>query len=232
MKRLWTIVCFGFLFAQMGGSLAAQPAKSTTFVGPVDGDAKSLRRIAIVVQDNQFVAYVCSKDEEFNKGYSRWLKGSVKDGKIAATEEGLTVQGELQDGRFNGTVTGKDAKPLGFRAAAIVRSPVAGLYRATDKVKDAEFVVGWIVDGLHNVVGSCRNKKTGAQQVLQPAAPLPPPPAQQPTPEEAADQQQVADEVLVVQVDEEADAQVQAQKVKSVAQVPAGKKVPLSRKKK
>ena len=80
--------------------------------------------------------------------------------------------------------------------------------------------------GLHNVVGSCRNKKTGAQQVLQPAAPLPPPPAQQPTPEEAAQQQQVADEVLVVQVDEEAEAQVQAQKVKSVAQVPSGKKVP------
>jgi hypothetical protein len=235
MKRFWSGIsvaaCLIISLAQ-NWSHAAESGKSTTFVGRVDGDAKSLRRIAIVVQDNQFIAYVCSKDAEFNKTYSRWIKGSVENGKLNASAEGVSVQGELNDGRFSGTVAGKDAKALNFRAAAIVRSPVAGLYRATDTVKDSEFVVGWIVDGLHNVVGSCKNKKTGAQQVLQPAKPLPTPPAQQPTPEEAAAQETAADEVLVVQVDQEAEAQVQAQKVKSVAQVPAGKKVPLAKKKK
>ena len=227
---LFAAACFGCLSDT--APCAAQSAKSTTYVGPIDGDAKAVRRMAIVVQGNEFVAYACSTDEAFNKTYAVWFKGTTKDGRIQSTLNDVTLDATLKETRFSGTLTAKGTDLLTFRAAAIVRSPIAGLYRATDTVKDSEFIVGWIVDGAHNVVGSCQNKKSGAQQVLKPAKPLPPPPVQQPAPEEVQQQEQVADEVLVVQVDEEAEQQVQAQKVKSVAQVPNGKKVPLPKKKK
>lgn len=212
--------------------LVVAASQTVTYVGPVDGDAKNTRRIAIVVEGDQFIAYSCSSDANFNKVYAIWFKGSAKDGRIRATQDNVELEGSLVGTRYTGTLTAKNAAPLSFKAAAIVRSPIAGLYRATDTVKDADFVIGWIVDGNHNVVGSCRNKKTGNQAVLKPKKPLPPPPVEQPAPEEVAKQEQVADEVLIVQADEEAEQQVQAQKVRSVTQVTPGKKVPLPKKKK
>ena len=212
----------------VGGAGAAQPAKAkaaTTFIGTLPAEPPA--RVAIVVEGDTFLAYACGQTDDFNKVASAWFKGTVKNGRIEATEDGKTLSAALADGTVRGSLTAA-GKERGFTAKPVAPTAIAGLYRATKDVKGDPLVLGWIVDAKHQVVGGCQGKKR-EPIALQPAKPLPPPPppAEEPQPEE----KQQAEESLIGQFEEEPGVKVQGEKVTSAVKPPAGKIVRAQKKK-
>jgi hypothetical protein len=208
---------------------------SRTFVGEVAGGPRSAR-IALVVQGSAVVAYACSQDKEFNQAHARWYEGDLKDNRLNVTLDGNTLSARVAGDKIEGTVTGPDRKALTFTATHAPSGGLVGLYRGEDRLGDEDFVLGWIVDQRHDVVGACKNKKRGNVIVLRPVKQLPPPPPPQdpppveqpdPPPDQTAQQ---AQDALQAQVDPAAQDVIQPLKVLIPRKLPAGKKVALPRK--
>jgi hypothetical protein len=220
----------------------AEPAPSRTYVGELLGGPRSAR-VALVVKGNDFVAYVCSQDQQFNQDHSRWYEGELKDQRLTITRDGRTLTARVEADQVRGTLVGPDGKELSFTARRTAPNSLVGLYRGEDQFEGDEYVLGWIVDQQHDVVGSCANKKRGRMVVLRPIKRLLPPPVQVETaPEQPpdqlpqddqqsqaqADQQtQQAQDVLQAKVDPNAQTVVQAQKVITPRVLPSGTKKPL-----
>jgi hypothetical protein len=223
MSRTVALVVAGTVFHVERADAAAPTA--TTYIGTLPAEPPA--RVAIVVEGDAFLAYACGKTDEFNWSASAWFKGSVRDGRIEATADGKTLTATLTDGTVRGTLSA-DGRDREFTAKPASAKGAAGLYRAVRDVKGDTIVAGWIVDEKHQVVGGCQGKKRKSI-AIQPPAPLPPPPPpnQDPPPEQA---QQVED-VLLVQVDEEAEVAVQGEKVTSATKPPTGRVVRDNRKK-
>src|SRR5262249_19263102 len=129
------------------------------YVGGIEGAPRSAR-IGIVAGAADFVVYVCSQDDDFNKSLSHWLKGQVESNKFNGEGGGVKVRGERQGDRVEGTLTA-DGKTFKFRAAAVEAGGPAGLYRAEDTVEGQSHVLGWVIDAEGSVIGSARNSATG-----------------------------------------------------------------------
>src|SRR5437763_13681808 len=105
------IVSLGLLFAAASTFLAAQhehahPAKS--YVGKLV-KAPGGAMIGVVVEGDQFLAYVCSNDEAFNDTHARWFRGKVgEQGSLQAEVGGAKLAGKLAAGKIDGTVTGSN----------------------------------------------------------------------------------------------------------------------------
>ena len=84
-------------------SVLALAVVPTTYIGELNGAPESAR-IAFVVEGDKFVAYVCSGDKPFNEGFSRWLRGDVKDGKMSVTVDEIQLTATLKDDRVSGTL--------------------------------------------------------------------------------------------------------------------------------
>jgi hypothetical protein len=204
-----------------GGTAAAQPT-ATTFVGTLPAEPPA--RVAIVVEGDAFLAYACGQTDDFNRAASAWFKGTIQKGRIEATEGGKRLSAALADGTIRGSITA-EGKEREFTAKPVPATAIAGLYRATKEAKGDTFVMGWIVDAKHQVVGGCQSKKQ-RPVALKPVKPLPPPPppAQEPPPED----KQQAEESLIGQVELEPGASLtslQGEKVTSAVNPPAGKVV-------
>jgi hypothetical protein len=227
-----TLVGLGSILAVLGavGSVAAaQPVKAkpaTTYIGTLPAEPPA--RIAVVIEGETFLAYACGQTDDFNKSASAWFKGTVKTGRIEATEDGKELSAVLADGTIRGSLTA-EGKEREFTAKPVPPTAIAGLYRATKEVKGDALVLGWIVDAKHQVVGGCQGGKR-SPVALKPAQPLPPPPppAEEPKPEE----KQEAEESLIGQFEEEPGVRVQGEKVTSAVKPPVGKVVRAATKKK
>jgi len=187
-SRLWTwtgaalvatatagVIAPNFLAAQPPAETAAKTeetaaaAPARTFVGEMKGAPESAR-IAVVMDGDKFVAYVCSGDQSFNDTFSRWFRGNVKGGNLSAkTDCEAVLSATLKGDAVSGSIT-KEGKKHEFTAAAVAGDSNAGLFRAGDTFDDNDFVVGWIVDEKENVVGT-GGVKGGKVQTLAPPKP-------------------------------------------------------------
>ena len=121
-----------------------------TYIGTIEGAPESAR-IAIVVEGNKCIGYVCSGDDAFNQDHSRWFRGDVKNGKFSINVNELQVSGSVTSDSVQGTLKKKDAHA--FTAKRVDADGDSGLLRASAEVGDDAYVAGWIVDGDH-IVGT------------------------------------------------------------------------------
>lgn len=183
--RLWTWTGAAVVAATAAGVVApcllvAQPPSdttekhaetttaATTFIGELKGAPESAR-VAVVLDGDKFVAYVCSGDQKFNDSYSRWLRGDVKGGVMTATADKVELKASAKGGTVTGSVS-RDGKTHEFTAAAVAGDSNAGLFRAGEAFGDDDYVIGWIVDDKENVVGT-GGKRGGTIQTLNPPKP-------------------------------------------------------------
>jgi hypothetical protein len=136
----------------------------TTYIGELKNAPESAR-IALVVEESKFVAYVCSADQEFNNTFSRWLRGDVKDGQLSGTAGGIELTATLKGDTVSGSI--KKDKVHEFIAKAIPGDANAGLFRASETFNEDDYIVGWIIDEKGNVVGT-GGRRGGPVQTLQP----------------------------------------------------------------
>lgn len=124
-----------------------------TFVGDIKGAPESAR-IAVVIDGDKFVAYVCSGDQAFNDTFSRWFRGPVAGGKLSATAAcGAEFAAEVSGDAVSGSLK-KGAATHAFTATAVQAGGNAGLFRAGEAFGDDDYVIGWIVDEKEAVVGT------------------------------------------------------------------------------
>jgi hypothetical protein len=130
-----------------------EPGQAKTYVGPVA--APHTARIAFVIQEGEFMAYVCSRENDFaGETCASWLKGTIdKDGVFNIKNSGITLSGKVAGEVVTGTVTGVQHNDLFFRAD-LSKEGNAGLYREQHHVTGHEIVAGWIRDEQGEVVGS------------------------------------------------------------------------------
>src|SRR5262249_9105191 len=148
------------------------PAAARTYVGAVEGAPRSAR-VGVVADGADFVAYVCSQDDGFNKAHSHWLKGKVAGNRLSGEPGGLKIAAELKDDKVEGSLTA-DGKTLKFSAAAVEPGGPAALYRAEDTADGEHYVLGWVIDADGAAIGNQRNTGSGDARALKTA---PPPPA-------------------------------------------------------
>jgi pyruvate/2-oxoglutarate dehydrogenase complex dihydrolipoamide acyltransferase (E2) component len=154
-------------------SFGADDVKSQTFVGrlPVaDGQA----RVAVVLTGQEFVAYACGNRTAFAKDYQRWWKGTLADGAAHAEIGGVKLELVRTTDGLAGELRGADGAALAFSASLAPRGTLAGLYRGEQTVGGQDYVLGWIVDAKHQVVGGCSCKGSGAKKPLAAVRRLPP----------------------------------------------------------
>jgi hypothetical protein len=141
----------------------AAPARS--FVGPVS-DAVESARVGVVADAKNFILYVCSTDEAFNKTSARWARGTVANGAFEgkSPDGALTVKATLGGDAVKGSLT-VAGKMMAFTAAVADERTYAGLYRCEEKDGPNDYVAGWVVDEDDFVAGNVQNRQTGRIQV-------------------------------------------------------------------
>jgi hypothetical protein len=194
------------------------PPAVVTYVGVVPAEPPA--RVAVVVEGDAFLAYVCGRTDDFNQAAAAWFKGTVRGGKIDAETNGKRLSAVVEGGTVRGSVEA-EGRTRGFTAAPV--GGAAGLYRAAR----GERVFGWVVDANHQVVGGCHSKSR-PPVALTVARPLTPPAPKQPGAKVAAKAE--VEELLVEQVDEEPGVAVQGQRVESAVNPPPGRVVPVPKK--
>src|SRR5260370_23530600 len=127
-------------------------AEARTYIGPLEGAPRSAR-VGVITDGADFIAYVCSQDDAFNKDHSQWLKGPVADGKLKGEAGGVKIDAQLLPDKVEGSLTAA-GKTLKFSAAAVEPGGCSGLYRAEDDADGAHYVLGWIADADGAVVGN------------------------------------------------------------------------------
>jgi hypothetical protein len=231
------VSALGLAAAAAIGWGAEPPAPSRTYVGELAGGPRSAR-IALVIQGNAVVAYACSQDQQFNQDHARWYEGELKDQRLAVTRDGRQLTARVEGDMVKGTLVGPDGREMTFTTRRTAANSLAGLYRGEDRFAGEDYVLGWIVDQNHDVVGAGFNKRRIKVVVLKPVKRLPPPPvqvevpAEQPPPQNdqqaqaQADQQtKQAQDALQAQVDPNARVAVEAQQVVVPRKLPSGKKI-------
>jgi hypothetical protein len=130
-----------------------EPGQAKTYVGPVA--APHTARIAFVIQEGEFMGYVCSRENDFaGETCATWLMGTIdKDGVFKIKNSGITLSAKVAGEVVTGTVTGVQGNALFFRAD-LSKEGNAGLYREQQRVTGHEIVAGWIRDEQGEVVGS------------------------------------------------------------------------------
>jgi hypothetical protein len=143
---------------RMDDTLGQQPANNEpattvvgqTFIGNLDGAPESAR-IAIVVEGDKYIGYVCSGDDAFNQAHSRWFRGTVQGGKFTARVDDMEITGAVNGEQIQGALKKKANHT--FTAKKVDADGDAGLLRAATEFGDDAYVAGWIVEGNH-IVGT------------------------------------------------------------------------------
>ena len=170
------ILSMGLLLAAAGTFLAAQhdhagPAK--TYVGEL-AKAPGGAMIGVVLEGEEFQAYLCSNDDAFNASHARWFRGTVgKQGTLEAEGGGAKLVGKLADGKFEGAVTGSDNQAFAFTATACKSG---GVFRAEAIIEKDHYVAGWVRNDDGATVGAAatKGKQTALKQQPSPKAKAPP----------------------------------------------------------
>ena len=146
----WSAVA-AFVSASTMTAARADEMSSTTYVGKLQGGPASAR-VAVVTDNDGFIAYVCSGEGDFNEKASRWFKGQVDNGKFSAERDGIKLSGSFSQSGMTGTLS--MGEELSFSANAADDTTMAGLFRAEFNDGEDDVVGGWIVDENDDAVGS------------------------------------------------------------------------------
>lgn len=120
------------------------PAPPATYAGKVTAGRAS---IAIATKDGKAIAYLCD-----GNSVEAWLQGTATNGELLLSgAENASLTGTYGNGVAAGTIRA-EGKSWDFSVGKV--EPPSGLYRATENVRNAEFVAGWIyVDGVQVGLG-------------------------------------------------------------------------------
>jgi hypothetical protein len=167
-RRLFAVPLIGLVFALSAPPSVAQPddgAPAQTFVGPVP-EAVESARVGVVADGKNFVLYLCSTDEAFNRSSARWARGAVANGAMEgkSPDGAMTVKATVAADAVKGTLT-VGGKALAFTATRADGRTYAGLYRCEEKDGPNDYVAGWVVDEDDFVAGNVQNRQTGRFQV-------------------------------------------------------------------
>ncbi len=130
---LAVLVAAGMALApSVGAQQTPTPEQARTFVGNIAGleniDAKF---VAIVAPDNRAVAFLGSRDDNFNRMYAKWYVGAINGNSFVGTaSDGTLLTGTRQGDTITGTVAG------GQWTGNLTQTGTAGLYR--NRVSDTE----------------------------------------------------------------------------------------------
>jgi hypothetical protein len=194
--------------------------RATTYIGVLPSEPPA--RVAVVVEGDSFVAYVCGATDDFNRHASAWFKGEIRNRRIESTANGKTLSAELGDGSLRGTLSA-EGKTREFTAKPVAANGLPGLYRATREQGDDRQVLGWIVDEKRVVVGGCHGSKS-SPVALKPAKQPPQVKAKANVPPKETAENGDGD-LQIRQVDDESGEGVEGEKVQSAVTLPPGKPV-------
>jgi hypothetical protein len=161
------------------------------FVGVVEG-LSGETRVAVVVEGERWLVYVCGESNGANRAASRWWKGAADGDSFTAAADGATLSAERDGGKIVGALTTKDGASCHFVASKVAPGSRAGAYRATATGKSGVHVLSWIVDTEGFVVGC--NHGDGKRAALKPAKLPPPKPVARRKPKPAEDAEPDAEE--------------------------------------
>jgi hypothetical protein len=137
---------------------AGKRAKGQTYLGQIDG-APEFSQLAVVIDGKNVLAYVCGADDKFNQQHSRWFRGACSEsGEVAATSaDGPKLAGKREGETLKVTLTGEDST---LKATLSLQPPgtEVGLWRGEGKLKDYDYVVGYIIK---NGKGPAQSRFTG-----------------------------------------------------------------------
>jgi hypothetical protein len=110
------------------------PAPPATYAGKVNGGRAT---IAIATKEGQAIAYLCD-----GRSIEAWLQGTATNGELLLTgADNASLIGVFGNGEAEGTIK---AEGRSWEFTVPVVEPPSGLYRATENVRNAQFVGGWI----------------------------------------------------------------------------------------
>jgi hypothetical protein len=118
------------LGAFLPGAAAAQPAaqdEGRTFVGDIAGlENIGAKFVVVVGPERRAVAFLGSRDDDFNRGNAKWYIGNVGGNTLAAfAADGTPLVLTLQGNTVTGTLAG------GQVTATLTQTGTAGLYRTS-----------------------------------------------------------------------------------------------------
>jgi hypothetical protein len=149
---LFSIVTFfALLISACGAGGAPEPSHeetthADTFIAHLSG-APDSARVVVVVEGGKFDAYICSLDDPFNLTTARWYKGEIDSsgGFQAASTDGVTLSGSIDEHHFSGTVTNIEGQNFTFEGEAVPAGGPAGLYRGVGTYNGEEVIVGSVI---------------------------------------------------------------------------------------
>lgn len=152
------------LLAQIPKHYSGDPQADQTFVGSVEG---TQTYIALVIQNDKAVVYICDGDE-----ISEWITGNVTDGKLdLTTAKGTHLTAVATSDSVTGTLTLTDGQPLTFSASPAVEGQT-GLYRYQGEENGVTYTTGWIVgsSGARGETNSVNGTQNGVVVNITPGA--------------------------------------------------------------
>lgn len=146
--------------AVAGASAAPSPSPTQTPINATWAGRLTAGTLAISVQDDVAVAYLCD-----GAAIEAWLQGTAAGGRLdLAGRAGETLSGTFGEGRASGQIK-IDDQVLPFTVTAVTAP--SGLYRAAATVRGAQVDGGWIVLADGTQVGLVT-----VDGIAQPAPPL------------------------------------------------------------
>ena len=146
MKKVKTLFVFILILSSFG--LANQPKSTQTTVNPylltgsfVGQVQNSDIFIAIVITNNEILAYVCDGVE-----VAEWFRGSMPESGWLEliSKKGWKLQASMSRSSAIGSLVMENSKPMAF--LALPAEGKAGLYRASSTKDGIKYVGGWIVN--------------------------------------------------------------------------------------
>jgi hypothetical protein len=115
-----------------GAAAQQQEEQARTFVGDIAGLENIGAKFVVVVAPNRnAVAFLGSRDDDFNRANSKWYLGVVNGNSFVGTaRDGTLLTGTLQGNTITGTLAG------GQWTGSLAQTGTAGLYRT--RVSDTE----------------------------------------------------------------------------------------------
>jgi hypothetical protein len=139
----------------------ADTEHADTFIARLSG-APDSARVVVVVEEGKFDAYICSLDDPFNMTTARWYKGEINaNGDFqAASTDGVTLSGNIDEHQFSGTVTNTEGYTFTFEGEAVPAGGPAGLYRGVGTYNGEEVIVGSVIaeDGTFAATAQFRDR--------------------------------------------------------------------------
>jgi len=158
-NRVWTILAamalvLGTFLPSRAVAQQAGPEEARTFVGDIAGlENIGAKFVVVVTPERRAVAFLGSRDDDFNRGNAKWYIGNVGGNTlVAVASDGTPLVLTLQDNAVTGSLAG------GQLTATLIQSGTAGLYRTRVSPTETDVVIvapdgSWVGMAVNPVTG-------------------------------------------------------------------------------